>query len=178
MNNAIIKETRVCLGCKTKYEAHIGSVVGIRILFGQGYCPTCCQKRYEEAERKEAESQALTLKNKRENWRIICGIPMRFQESRFGNFDTRIDKSINRILNECQKYVMEFSLRHPTQSKSIVMYSFGIWGLGKTHIACAVAHALLDKWQGETELCPVYFASEPQLFTRIRATFNNGRDGI
>lgn len=178
MHSAIRKETRTCVNpdCKKEYEAHIGNVVGISILFGQGYCPECRQKRAEDEERREVETKARELNNKREQWRINCGIPIKFKTSRFSNFDKRVDRSIVNMLNECQRYANQFSFLNPHQSPSLVMYSYRIWGLGKTYLVCSLAHAILDKWQGETEICPVHFVSEPQLFMRIRATYNR-REG-
>lgn len=179
MNKGITQEMRVCVNptCKKEYEAHIANVLGIRILFGQGYCPQCSQQKLEEEERREAEKRIMGVKVKRELWRQTCGIPLRFQGSRFGNFDTKVDRSIVKMLKECQGYAGEFSFRRPHSSKSLVMLSPLVWGVGKTHLACSLAHALLDRWDGETGSCPVHFVSEPQLFKRIRATFNRQEGG-
>ncbi len=171
----IEKLTKTCLGCATEYEAHIGHVLGITIEFGKGYCPTCREGMREDEERREVETQARELSEKREAWRLECGVPRRFQVCRFSKFDTRVDESIMKVWAECKSYAESFRFRQPQQSKSLVMFSEGVWGVGKTHLVCAIAHAILDRWQGETSYCPVYFISEPDLFLKVRSTFNRSR---
>ncbi len=172
MVTEIEKRLKACLGCGQEYEAHIGHVMGITIAFGKGYCVACREKKREEEERLEAEKQARELSEKREQWRLECGIPRRFQDSRFAKFDTKVDKSIMKVWAECKGYADSFRFRQPQASKSLVLFSEGVWGIGKTYLVCSLAHAIIDRWQGEIGYCPVHFVSEPNLFLRVRATFN------
>ncbi len=172
MSAEIIKKLEACIGCGAEYEAHIGNVLGIEIQFGRGYCQKCCHRIAEEEDKKEAESVTKKLTETREQWRRNCGIPLRFIDSRLSNFDVKVDRSILRMRNECDSYIKEFSLASPQQSKSIVMYSHEMWGLGKTRLVCAIANGILDKWNGESTRCPVYFVSEPKLFLRVKSTYD------
>ena len=172
MAGIIETQKRDCLGCGQGYEAHIGKVMGVNILFGQGYCQECCQKREGEEEQKETAAKAKEISIKREQWRKECGIPLRFAQSRFEGFDQKVGGNIIKIWRQCQKYADEFSLEVPQRCGSLVLYSPRVWGIGKTYLACSIAHAILDKWEGQTAWCPVWFISEPQLFLRIRATYN------
>jgi DNA replication protein DnaC len=175
MSSIIENKTQICLGCGQEYEAHIGKVMGITIVFGRSYCRECSQKRLEAEERKEAETKAREITTRREQWRRECGIPLRFFQSRFDKFDQNVGGNILKIWRECGKYADGFSPKTPQHCQSLVLYSPNVWGVGKTYLGCAIAHAILDKWSGQTDGCPVYFISEPQLFMRIRATYNRQR---
>jgi DNA replication protein DnaC len=176
MQPEIIKVIKACKTCGKEYKAHIGQVMNIKIEFGGGNCPNCCKKIIAEEEKREQVTQELTFKNKREEWRKSCGIPLRYQTSRFELFDRKVDRSILKVMRECQEYASKFNFHVPQSSKSLVMFSVGVWGLGKTYMACSVAHGVLDKWHNEIDYCPVTFISEPGLFRRIRATFNHNND--
>ena len=123
MTSKIEKVIKNCLECKQEYEAHIGDALGIKIEFGGGYCPGCRQKKLDEEERIEFEAHQKETTDKRENWRGECGIPLRFRESRVGQFDTKVDKTIVNMWRECGEYINQFSFSKPQGVKSLVMYS-------------------------------------------------------
>lgn len=176
MNEAITKTRKTCSECGREYEAHIGEVSGIKIEFGGGLCPECRLKKLKEAEQKEAEARQQEIEEIKRRWRAECGLPIRFQKSQFDNFDTKVDGSIAKMWRMCQDYLASFSIKQPHLSPSLVMYSQGIWGLGKTHLVCALANALIDRYADRAGRCPVYFVSEPQLFLKIRSTYNRRND--
>lgn len=172
MDNRIETMTKNCLGCGNKYESRSCKVLGTKIEFGGGYCLECRQKKMEEEERREFELQQKELIGTREKWRGECGIPLRFRESRIDKFDIKVDRTIVNMRQKCGEYIDNFSFGKPQDIKSLVMYSQGVWGVGKTYLACAIANGILDRWNNETGLCPVCFVSEPQLFLRVRSTYN------
>lgn len=135
-------------------------------------CPDCTTKRNGIRMQEETEEKQRELSIIRERWRKECGIPTRFTNSKFSEFDMNVDRTIKQVYSECVKYAEEFSSHTPQNSKSLLMYSCGVWGVGKTYLACAIANAVLDKWNGEIGYCPIYFISEPQLFLRVRSTYN------
>jgi DNA replication protein DnaC len=177
MSNEIIKKPQICKGCGNEYEAHIGVVLGKPFEFGKGYCQNCCQKKYDEEERNETEEKLKAIKNTKELWRKSCGIPIRYQDSKFTNFNTNVHRSIMAVYRECQEYASKFDFHNPRSSKSMVIHSTGVWGVGKTHLVCAMANSILDKWNNDVVSCPIHFVSEPSLFLRIRATYNKHIDG-
>lgn len=172
MSTQIEKENKVCKGCGSEYEAHIGHIMDTTIRLDQGYCPECRRKLAKEEEKREADNRLQELSSIREGWRVECGLPMRFRNCRFDNFDMKVDRSIKQVYKECVEFSEKFSFHNPQISKSLFFYSSGVWGLGKTFLSCAVANAILDKWNDEVSYCPVLFTSEPSLFLRIRSTFN------
>ena len=172
----IIKTPKNCIECGVEYEAHTGEVLGVKIEFGGGYCPKCRAVKLEEQDRKEAEQKHYEQETMRRQFMDESGIPMRFKGSRFTNFSINVDRSIISVYHECKKFVEAFSFLNPRLSKSLVLYSSSVWGVGKTHLACAVANSIIAKWAGEIMRCPVYFITEPQLFLKVRATFNRNHN--
>lgn len=168
----IEKKLKNCLSCGNEYEAHIGHIAGMALEFGHGYCPKCREIKREEEEQQEAKSRLAKLKNQREHWRLNCGIPLRFQPSRFNRFDLKVVGNIHGVWSSCKDYANKFMPYEPRKSPSLVLYSSNIWGVGKTHLVCSIAHMVLDRWEGKPEYCPVRFISEPQLFLRVRSTYN------
>lgn len=172
----IEKQNKTCRQCGNEYEAHFGHIAGITIEFGHGYCPECRKKLLDEEEKRDTGNKLKQLNSQREKWRVSCGIPLRYQVSRFANFDISVSGSIRKVMKICQEYADKFLPHTPTKSLSLVLYSRNTWGVGKTYLACSIAHEILDKWMGEPQYCPIMFVSEPQLFLRVRSTFNR-REG-
>jgi len=45
--------------------------------------------------------------------------------------------------------------------------------VGKTHLSCAIAHRILDRWNdGDAAVPRIRWVSEPELFSKIEASFN------
>jgi len=167
------KVVKVCAECGSEYEASTGNLMGVKIEFGGHKCPDCRQRALVELEKKEAEAKASQLRISREKWRKECGIPLRFRDCRFDNFDLTTEGNINKAWAACKDYASKFKPYQPRTSSSLVLYSSHIWGVGKTFLVCSIIHDILDRWEGEPQYCPVRFITEPQLFLRVRATFNN-----
>jgi len=173
-NNGIKITQRKCIDCGREYEAHEAQILGMKnpIIFGGRRCADCARKKMQEEEEKEAKLRELELRNKREQWRKSCGIPIRFMTRRFETFKPNRSKSLNNAYKDCLDYAQKFPLRGYRGYRSLVLYSQGVWGVGKSHLVSSIAHGILDKWQGETDYCLVRYTSEPNLFMRIRSTFN------
>jgi DNA replication protein DnaC len=166
--------TRTCIECGKTYEAHEAQILGMRnpIVFGGGRCKECAKKKMEAEELRETQMRDLELKTKREDWRTRCGIPIRFMKQRFDTFQPNRSKSLSNAFKDCVDYADKFPLRGYHGYRSLVLYSEGVWGVGKSHLAASIGHRIFDRWVGDTEYCPVRYTSEPNLFLRIRNTFN------
>lgn len=135
-----------------------------------------CEKihRAEKAERDLAEGAArqAAIAPKRRMWRQTCGIPSLFMDKDFETFDRKRQPNAYKMATE---YAEAFPVGQPWGAQSLVMYS-ETRGLGKTHLACSIIHALLDRWEGEDIKRPVYFMTEPDLLMSIQATFSQSRE--
>ena len=134
--------------------------------------PRCdeCSAAYDdrmERERREKELAAATIERRRQ-WDGLCGIPKKFADATFENFDKT-------------KQPKAFKAMSEWDGKSLILASPpGIYGVGKTHLAAALAHKLMATTpsammqHGAVLLMPlpVMFTTEPLLMERIRSTFN------
>jgi DNA replication protein DnaC len=91
---------------------------------------------------------------------------------RLDTFKPNRSKSLSNAYKDCVDYIEKYPLCGYRGYRSLVLYSQGVWGVGKSHLVSSIAHGILDKWQGEINYCPVRYTSEPNLFIRIRDTFN------
>jgi DNA replication protein DnaC len=164
--------TKECVDCGAEFQSHSYSVLGQTICLDKGLCPDCRKKQAEDIEKREKTKQELALASRKRQWRTSCGIPYRFLAEEFGTFDTKRLGNVKQVYNTCLKYVEGFPLAKPEGYRSLVIYSNGVWGLGKSHLVFSIAHHILNKWQGTPDYCPVLCVTEPNLFVNIRESFN------
>uniref|UniRef100_A0A6M3JMT9 Putative IstB domain protein ATP-binding protein n=1 Tax=viral metagenome TaxID=1070528 RepID=A0A6M3JMT9_9ZZZZ len=189
MAEDIIKELRVCKDpdCKKEYTAEIINCMGVRILKGMGYCPDHARKMYEIAEIKDREKTAGEIVSKRRFWREVkSGIPSKFMYEDLSTFNAyRADcMGLKKAFDRCVEYVENWPFpdkegnpyRYWLGYPSVLFYSKDSWGIGKSHLACAVAHGILNRWMGQPMACPVKFVSEYDIFSRIQKTYNYNQE--
>ena len=156
-----------CIVCKVAYDANW-------ICFGKptdlsgGRCPACRMAYLEgvEAQNKLAETRAISgIKTK---WREGCGIPPRFMKERFATFKRGWQDV---ALEGCKDYAEAFNIDNINSQPSLVLLSQKVWGVGKTHLVCAVAHSVIDGSVGKTNVYPVRFTTEQDIIMDIRDTY-------
>lgn len=161
----------------------------------QGISPqvlSATSKREEYLKQKERESQEIwentikelnqnlptVIQNTRQGWREQSGIASKFYDKTFKNFDSKKQSMAYKLV------ISHDWLRKENQSaNSIMLYSPDSYGVGKTHLLCAMANQVIDAWESAVITtqnypqihkinCPVYYITETDLISRIRATFN------
>lgn len=137
--------------------------------FDQGYCPACQHKKAAELKAKEEAERLAEVARQRRKWRYTCGIPDLFMNKRFETFEKERQPL---AYKKCLRYAEQSPLSPARGYPSLVLFSAGVWGVGKTHLICSIAHQILNRWNGEEISCPVLFITEPDLFRRIQATYN------
>lgn len=168
-----ITENKNCLGCGAVYESKTFIICGVRINFDHGYCPACRQKKYDELLAQEEASRLVEIARKRRQWRNSCGIPAMFANKGFGTF---VSERQPLAYKKCLNYAEKFPLGSAVGYRSLLLFSPGLWGVGKTHLVCSIAHHILNRWNGEEISCPILFTTESDLFRRIQATYNIPRE--
>lgn len=159
--------------CGQPYEAQwYLNMLGREVDISHRLCPECQTKQQAEQEAKEKAEEERLTREKREEWRWSCGIPPTYQGERFTTWKRGRPGNVDKIHAICQEYAENYPLLTPQCYRSLVLTSPRIWGLGKTHLICSIAHRILDRWNGEDIRCPVYVVTEPDLMARIRATYN------
>lgn len=182
MKETITTEQRVCIECKADYEAKILSVKvktmdgtkTAKYVLGQGRCKACCQKIFDD----EIAREQLVISSTRRKWRSQCGIPSKFMNEEFGTLDlNRPVVGLKEVYKRCLSYAEKFPVDNTYLGyPSLIILSESSWGVGKTHLACSIAHKILNQWKGEGTICPVKYVSEPELFERIYDTFSHSKE--
>jgi len=161
-------KTAICK-CGNEYEPIFARVFGrdIQITY---MCDECRKRELADYEAKQEAQLTAEIAHKRRQWRESCGIPPKFMTSEFGNFDTSRPGNVGKIHKAFLDYAENYPLNNPIGYQSILV--FGDNGLGKSHLACAVGHHILNRWNGENITNPILFVSEPDMLNSIQATFN------
>jgi len=168
------KVSIVCQGCGVKFETYRLRCLGVERYISDT-CPECRARKREELEEREKERIEAEIIERKSSWRISSGIPQRFRDERFETFKKNSD-NLKKSHSLCLEYAENFPLARNEEYKSLGIFSKGIWGNGKSHLACSIAHRIIDRWLGGGENSPVLYTTEPHMFSRIRATFNRNYD--
>jgi len=167
------KQTLQCEKCGSDFEGRVASIEGEDQVFIK-LCPGCWLKEQELEAIDRAKKELEKIKDdQRRVWYDECGVEGIFVEKTFENF-------------ERERQAKAYDAVKGYRDKSLVLLSPGIYGLGKTHLTCALANHLLeteepayfqpDSYSIIRGECPVLFITEPKLLSRIRQTFNRKYD--
>lgn len=171
--------TKICRRCQQEYEPQywsIGGMISTKILRGAGYCPGCALIVYNEEVAKEEAVRLAEIAGVRRKHRESAGIPPKFMGVDLSTFEKGWQ---DKALTACIDYADGFPVdRYPRGYQSLYMWSTESWGTGKSHLASAICHRIIDRWTGTgTKGCPrIIFLSEPELFRRIQATYSFNRE--
>jgi len=165
-----------CKHCETEFTQKYLYVAKEWRPMGYDYCPDCLRKWQELQDKKIKQEKPIDYnKEKREEWRNLR-IPPMYLSKNFKNFDTK-SGNLKKIHDGCGEYANGFPFAykkylegHKKAYPSLMLSSFV--GTGKTHLACAIGHRILDRWNGENIPCPIYFVSESEIYRRIIATYS------
>ena len=138
-------------------------------------CPDCLAKYEEEKAAEEKSQREIEVNNTRQDSIKSSGIPPKFLTEGFSSFNKGWQ---DKALKFCKKYADDFPIdKRPEEYPSLYLWSAKSWGVGKTHLSCAIAHRIFTRWTGEGRSCPrIYFISEPDLFRQIQATYSFNRE--
>lgn len=168
------KVTISCQGCGKDFKTYSLQSVGIAGYISS-HCPQCRLKKRVGAEKLERQRLEAEIAERKSNWRVGSGIPQRFKNERFSTFKMRTD-GLKKVHMLCQEYAENLPLTKGEKYKSLGLFSKGVWGIGKSHLVCSIAHEVIDRKVGGGVESPVLYITEPQMFSRIRATFNRNYD--
>ena len=139
-------------------------------------CPDCSAKLEEARVKEEQAEREIEINNTRQNCIASSGMPPKFRQSTFETFKKGWqDKALEFSKAYAEKFPVD---KRPFEYPSLYLWSKKCWGVGKTHMSCAIAHRIIERWTGEdNRACPrIYFISEPDLFRQIQATYSFNKD--
>ncbi len=164
-----------CIRCGEEYEPQYYDVLATKILKGDGYCPKCAKIVAEEEEAKASARLKVWTNATRHEHIHISGIPPKFLTESFSSFEEGYQ---DKALAFCKKYAEDFPIdKRPSGYRSLYLWSAKTWGVGKTHLSCAIALEIFNRWTGGDGGCPrILFVSESDLFRQIQGTYNYTRE--
>ena len=167
------REKRICKNpeCQKAYEPKYLGIINAKLLLGDGWCPACSRQELNRMEAAEKAQKLANISRTRSEARKRTGIPPRFMSQDFSTFEKSYQE---KALENLSSYAESFPVRQRAIGyPSLIVYSKQSWGVGKTHLSCAIIHRILDRWDGEGRSCPnIVFISEYDLFRSIQATYN------
>ncbi len=167
----------LCTLCGKEYDAGFIQLLNTEIDTSRGKCPDCRERLNKECQAQEEALRLASRATKRREWRESCGVSPLFMTKTFEGFDTKRPGNLAKAHKTCVDYANKFPIEYWRFIKgnpayhSLVLYSPSMWGVGKTHLVSAIAHRILDRWQGEDISCPVQVVSEPELLSHIQSTY-------
>ena len=128
-----------------------------------------CSDKYHRAEQEKIHVLEATQADleQRQLWRQQTGLPDMFAGKTLEKFNAKLQPQAFKAISTWE-------------GQSLILASPGLYGVGKTHLVCALAHKIMDTYQAAIRLHgsvvrlprPVAFTTEQRLLGRIRATFN------
>lgn len=129
-------------------------------------CPACIRKEINALEQR----QAVELERKRSenivNLQKNSGISQRFMAVSFDNFE-KTDKNL-KAFTACKRYADKW-LERKAVGGGLVL--FGKPGTGKNHLACAIAHQVINEHQSS-----VYLTTALRLTRKVKSTWGNNSE--
>jgi len=164
-------ETRRCEDCGQEFTLRVATDQDGRDLPSMTVCDPCDEKRRRATQfsqlKLEAEHACL---EGRSMW--VGTLPAGFRLKTFANFNRALQRRAFEALST-------FSF---TAGRSLILMSPNLYGVGKTHLACALAHKLFDEVPPavvDTRMMvlrfsrqPAIYISERSMLSRIRQTYD------
>jgi DNA replication protein DnaC len=171
-----------CNVCKKEYSAKLINIGGQLKEATLGLCESCLsqEKRQWEQQQKQADEnyRAAEVAGRRRLIRERMIPPLYINED-FSTFKVGRG-NLKKVKDACMEYADKFPMdyRQWVLEKKFAYPSLCLFsgvGTGKTHLSCAIAHRMLDRWKGETGI-PFYFTSEGNIYRRIIETYSYSYD--
>lgn len=167
----------ICQKCSAEFMAKVYCLMGHE--FTQQYCRECSDLITEQERQAEEAQKLAEIAAQRRQWRENCGIDIRYMFTDFSTFGQNRPGNIAEIYRKCVDYADKFPVVYDTWRRrtgkaypSLLLFSTGVWGNGKTHLVSSIAHRILDRWNGEKIASPVRLISEPEIYERIQQTYS------
>jgi DNA replication protein DnaC len=163
-----------------RYQAKLIAFGGIWRDTSSGVCPECRRKELELERNAERKVEVLARKEqitKRRNEWLNLVIPPRYLDRTFKSFQSNRG-NLSKIFKSCIDYAEKFPidyiawLKEKMQAYPSMFLGSVNYGTGKTHLACAIAHRIIDRWNGEHVACPVLVISEGDVYRQIQNTYS------
>jgi len=135
MTTASNTEPRAC-GKHGTYDAKVVEIMGRKIT---SHCPTCLDEEREREARRNQQAKADAQARRIEGLFQRSGIPLRFQSRTFDGYEAK-GEGQERALRISRAYAEQWP---QMRERGTCLIFSGSPGTGKTHLACAIANAVI-----------------------------------
>ena len=166
--------------CGAVYRAKWIVFGGILMDTSSGICFECRQKELQQERETERKAEMLARKEqivkRRGEW-IKLVIPSKYVDRTFKAFHGNRG-NLQKIFKACVDYAENFPidyivwLQEKKKAYPSLFLGSANFGTGKTHLACAIAHRIIERWNGEHVACPVLVISEGDIYRNIQNTYS------
>jgi len=176
------KVEKTC-ACGVKFTDTIWTGRDGKELPGHNECPRCRELRQFEQRKAEAEKKLEEVSFDQETKWLTedSNLPSKFVSNTFDNFNSKLQPKAFAAVKNLQWQWKDTNDDEGLPPKSLVLLSPGVYGVGKTHLVCALMNHIIAT-EGKATMrkdlyiqkhrCPVFFVSENELLRRIRNTYN------
>lgn len=140
--------TAICKNCGVEFQAKVYRVLGHEI--PQEYCRECSDKVLAQEKQSEDAKRQLEISAQRRRWRENCGIDDKNMVKGFATFKIHRPGNIAEVYRLCVQYADNFPIEYDAWRRksgkaypSLLLFSVGVWGNGKTHLVSSIAHRIL-----------------------------------
>lgn len=162
-------ERRECATCGREFDDQVVVTPLLPLPLRHRDCPECRRAKLEAERRREFEAKAQARKAARDAFPLKAQMPRHLWGKTFDNFFGQT--SAAKVVRE---FAEGFPIKRPFDYRSLMLYS-KTNGLGKTHLAGAIANRIFDRWEEEEcpgMACPVLYHTGPNLLLRVRSTYH------
>ncbi|MCI0438763.1 MAG: ATP-binding protein [Chloroflexi bacterium] len=171
-NGAYQRLLRTCGKCGVEYDATAQALMERRAGMDRRFlCPPCKQVEVNDFEVAQAEAKAVSLAYMRDDLRSQQ-IPPKYLKERLDTFDPDRGGNHEKVVH-IEKWLKGFPDGYPRGAQSLFICSLNR-GVGKTHLACGIIHALVDRLNEHRERCPYRFVDAAILAPRWKAAQSYG----
>lgn len=159
-------ETAQCAqhGAYTNYK-RVVAVFGREVIFNTP-CPECLKSQLADVERQITEIELSKKSEKIDRLRANAGIPARFSDVRFSNFESTPENNL--ALRTCQRYADKWQDRAKSGGGLVLC---GRPGTGKNHLACAIAHQVIEQHQAD-----VFLTTAMRILRKVKSTWSKASE--
>nr|WP_156129561.1 ATP-binding protein [Jeotgalibacillus malaysiensis] len=149
---------------------------------GKEYCMYCdhiMQEDQQLAAAAKENARKERMHRLQDHFNLYSIIPPRLKKAGFDNYKPA-NESQAKALNDCRRFAENFP-KNLNEENDIGLLLHGMYGLGKSHLAVAIAKRVIElgstytKPDG-TEGITVIFINLPELVTKIKATWRKDSD--
>lgn len=151
-------------GAYTNYK-RVLPFSGRELVFNSA-CPECLKSRLADVKRQIAEIELSKKSEKIDRLRANSGIPARFSTVRFSNFESTPENNL--ALRTCQRYADKWQDRAKSGGGLVLC---GRPGTGKNHLACAIAHQVIEQHQAD-----VFLTTAMRILRKVKSTWSKASE--